>query len=264
MGKYLQVAKITFKSQIVYKYDVYIGVGLSFIRVLLAYVMWSAIFTNKKEIGGFTLGSMITYYIIGSFLKRLDCSDSMLWQLSGEIREGLFTKYLTKPLNPLGYFIASSFSKSTFVFGINLFAAIICSFIFKNYLVLPISLNFVFCGLAINFLGLIFLVLFSYFIAILSFKFIEIGPFNMIKNNIVEFLTGTLIPLSLLPIWLQNSMQLFPFYYIYYLPAMLFIGRKSEEIPMAIIILLFWNITIFLLDIKLYKRLIKSYQGVGI
>ncbi|HEY5561514.1 MAG TPA: ABC-2 family transporter protein [Clostridiaceae bacterium] len=264
MKKYFEVVIITFKAQIAYRFDVFIGVIVSFLRVILAYIMWSAIFLDKKEVGTFTLSMMITYYIASSFLKRLDCSDSILWQLSGEIREGQFTKYLLKPIEPIWYFVASSFSKTVFILGINLFAACICTLIFHNYFVLTVNLHLLFWGMGINILGLVFLVLFSYSIAILSLKFIDIGPLNMIRNNIVEFLTGTLIPLSLLPIWIQNAMKLFPFYYIYYLPVMLFIGRKEEEIPVALATLLFWNMLILFVDLKLYKGLIKSYEGVGI
>ena len=52
MKKYFEVARATFKAQIAYRYDVFIGVIVSFFRVILAYIMWSAIFLDKKEIGG--------------------------------------------------------------------------------------------------------------------------------------------------------------------------------------------------------------------
>ena len=78
MKQYLEVAKITFKSQLVYRFDVIFGVLLSFIRVLLAFTLWGALFQNRRQIGGFTLPAMITYYIIMAFFRRVASGLCML------------------------------------------------------------------------------------------------------------------------------------------------------------------------------------------
>ena len=66
----------------------------------------------------------------------------------------------------------------------------------------------------------------NYFLGILAFKFQEIRMFLMIKGNIVAFITGTLVPLVLLPQGIVSAMRFFPFYYVTYLPSMLLIGKK--------------------------------------
>ena len=263
MKKYLEVAKITFKSQIAYRFDVMIGVLLSFARILLALILWSVLFKGRNEIGGFSFQMMITYYIMMTFLRRLDTTDSMVWQLSSEIREGQFTKYLVKPIKPLGYFMVACFSKTAFVFGINLIATILYVFIFKKFFLIHPKMTAYIGAVFVGLLGLNFLILFNYFIAILSFKFLEIGAFNMIKNNMLEFLTGALIPLALVPLWLQNGMRLFPFYYVYYLPAMLFMNYEIARIPEALIVLVIWNGLMFLVVSGTYGILQRKYEGVG-
>jgi ABC-2 type transport system permease protein len=264
MKQYLEVAKITFKSQLAYRFDVIFGTGLSFFRILLAFVLWGALFQNKQQIGGFTLPMMITYYIIMSFFRSFDTTDSMVRQFSSEIREGQFTKYLVKPMKPLWYFTISCYSKTAFVLGINLAVTCFYALLFQNYFLSQFNITSCISGIFIGLLGLNFMILLNYLIAVLSFKFLEIGAFHMIKDNILEFLTGALIPLALLPLWFQNGMRCLPFYYIYYLPAMLCMNREMERIPEALAVLIVWNILMILVVTLVYGVLRKEYEGAGL
>ncbi len=264
MKKYLGIASITLKSQLVYRFDLIAGVGFSFIRVLLAFILWNTLFQHKHQIGGFSLPAMITYYIMVSFFQRLDTTDSMVWQFSGEIREGQFTKYLVKPIRPLWYFSVSCFTKTFFILGINLITTTLVALLFQKYFIIQFNTTAWFCGLLINLLGLSFLILLNYCIAILSFKFLEIGFFYMIKNTIMEFLIGVMIPLTLLPLWLQKGLQFLPFYYINYLPAMLIMGRETDKILQALLVLVIWNGLMLLAVSLFYDVLRKEYEGVGV
>ena len=264
MRKYMEVAKITFKSQLAYSFDVILRVILSFARIFLAFILWSAVFKERGEIAGFSFSMMITYYIITSYLRRLDQSDSIVGQLGGEIREGHFTKYLVKPVKPLWYFIFLSYSKTAFMFGINIAATLAAALIFRSYFIMPLTGASILGAAALNLLGLNFMILLNYFVAILSFRFVDIWAFNMIKNHIIDFLNGTLLPLALLPAAMQGIMKLFPFYHIFYLPAMVYMGYRTNELPAAFIILAVWNVIMLVVNIVTYKSLKSSYEGVGI
>lgn len=264
MKKYLEVANITLKQQIAYRFDIAFGVVLSFLRIILAFILWGILFKDRNEIAGFTYKMMITYYIVMSFLKRLDTTDSIVRQLSVEIREGMFTKYLTRPINPFWFFTFSTYSKSLFIFGINLAATIMYILVFKQYIILHTNFYACLSAIVIFLLGINFLISLNYFIAVLSFKFIDIDAFNMIKNNFMEFLMGALIPLGIMPIWLQAIMKYFPFYYVYYLPARLFMNLGGSEVPMAILVLISWNLAMYFLMNKVYKTLLIRYEGVGL
>lgn len=264
MKKYIETAKVTFKSQIVYRFDVMISIVLSILRIVLAFVMWSVLFKGKNYIAGFTFNMMITYYIAVSFFSKLDKSDSIVWQLSSEIREGQFSKYLVKPVNPLAYFICQSLSKTAFILIIDAVVTSIFGIVFNKYIAISLNMEALLCALLISFLGLMFLVLMNYFIGILSFKFVDIGALNMIKNTVFELVTGTFIPLILFPAWIQNGMKLLPFYYVYYYPAMLVIKGKMEMLPLAFAVLITWNLLLLGVISRTYRTLRKKYEGVGV
>lgn len=264
MKKYFEIAKITFKAELAYRFDLIIGILLSVCRIILSFILWSALFNGKSEIAGFSFKMMITYYIIISFFSKLDMSDSIVNQLSSEIRQGKFSKYLVQPVSPLWYFISSTCAKTVFIFSISGVVTGIFAVIFNKYLIFNTNLLMILTAFFINILGLIFLMLLNYFIGILSFKFYDIWVFNMIKNNIFEFITGTFIPLALFPAWIQSGMKLFPFYYIYYYPSAMIVTGDNQNVLLAITVLISWNIFMFATIKISYKALRKKYEGVGI
>lgn len=88
--------------------------------------------------------------------------------------------------------------------------------------------------------------------------------FQMIKDNLVLFLTGGLIPLSLLPAGLGLAMRFLPFYHVTYLPTMLLMGRNTSELGLGFIVLAVWNLAFLLINRATYQRLRTLYDGVGI
>lgn len=264
MKKYIEIGKITFKAELAYRFDVFVGILLSIFRILLSFILWSALFQGKSEIGGFTLNMMVTYYIVISFFSKLDTSEGVVNQLSSEIRQGKFSKYLVQPLKPLCYFVSSNYAKTVFIFFISGFVTVIFFLVFNKYLVFNTSFFMVLIALLINLLGLNFLMLLNYFIGILSFKFYDISAFNMIKQSIFEFICGTFIPLALFPEWIQGCMKLFPFYYIYYYPAAMLVTGDNNENFLAIAVLIFWNIFMFSVIKVVYKILRRKFEGVGV
>ncbi len=264
MKQYLETIKITFKAQMAYRFDVIFGALLSFGRIALAYILWSAIYSGRSEIAGFSFSMMLTYYIITSFFNRLNMSESMIYQISLEIREGQFAKYLVKPMNPLLFFMASCYAKTLFILSVNCAATIVFGLIFNEYFLVPDALSII-RSLIICVLGLNFTILLNFLIAIMSFKYMDITGLNIFKAAVLEFLSGMLIPLSLLPVWLQNGMKFFPFYYTVYYPALLFLNnRGTDEFYTSFAIMIFWNIIMIIAAHFTYCHLRRKFEGAGI
>lgn len=264
MKKYFETAKVLFKAQLAYRFDIVISMIFTISKIMLAYVLWGAIFGKQNVISGFTFNSMLSYYILSSFITQLDQSSGTGWQIADEIRNGSFSKYIIKPIRIFGYFTAQTAGVSAFLLSFNLIAAVIWIFIFRVDFVIIGSGWHILSAAVLILLGLLFMMQLNYFIGILAFKFLDTGIFMMIKDNIVQFVTGSLIPLALLPSGIIKIMTFFPFYYVSYLPAMLLLGRNGNEIISGIIILLSWNVAFGLLNSITYKRLKSRYDGVGI
>lgn len=113
-------------------------------------------------------------------------------------------------------------------------------------------------------LGLLFMALLNYFLGILTLKFEEISIFLMIKDNLSAFVTGAVIPLALLPEGLTAGMRFLPFYYVTYLPSMLFIGKCKEEAITGLSVLGVWCIVFVIINQVTYEHYRIKYDGAGI
>ncbi len=103
----------------------------------------------------------------------------------------------------------------------------------------------------------------NYLVATLAFKYVEIAGFYYISQNIIDFLSGAIIPLFLLPNTVINIVKFLPFYYTLYFPASIYLGENLNEIYPAIAVITCWNIGLYILNQLLYSRLIRFYEGVG-
>lgn len=264
MRKYIEVAKILFKAQITYRFDVAMTVLFTVSKILFAYILWGAIFGQNKTVAGFTFPMMLSYYIISSFLSQIEMSDGVSGEISGRINGGTFSKYMVIPANTQGYFIAQTFGAMAFYLLFIFAATVVWVFLFRIEFFITSSIPLILAAVFMVILGLLFMIQLNYFLGILAFKFLDIGIFLMIKGNIVSFVTGALVPLALMPQGIVSAMRFFPFYYVTYLPSMLLIGKNEEEAFIGIVTLAVWLLVFTLLNRFTYNKMRVIYDGVGI
>ncbi|MCC0782504.1 ABC-2 family transporter protein [Clostridioides sp. ES-S-0108-01] len=262
--KYYEIAKINFKLQLIWRFDVAVNMMFTIVKILFAYILWKAIFGENNLISGFTFNSMLSYYIISSFLSGIDMSRSTSEEICNRVKIGTFSKYMIIPIDIQNYFFSKNFGMTFFYLAFNMLSAFVWIFIFRIDFAFTSNPVQILISILMIVLGLIFMMQLHFFIGILSFKFIEISFFRMIVDNMTEFVTGTMIPLVLLPETVVTIMKLFPFYYTTYLPSMLLIGRNSNEAIQGLIIIALWVISFFIINKIIYKRMRVLFDGVGI
>lgn len=264
MHKYYEIAKIYIKSQLAWRADVVFHIMFTMTKILFAYLLWGIIFGNRTEVAGFSFHSMLSYYIISSFLAQIEMSDGISGEISARIRNGTFSKYMVIPVNIEKYFIAMEAGVVAYYGVFQFLAAFVWVFIFQIQFVFTKNLIIVFCAFIMILLGLLFMVQLNYYLGILTLKYQEISTFLMIKNNIVAFVTGGIVPLILLPEGIISGMKLFPFYYVTYLPSMLLIGRSEEEAVSGMVIIFSWCVLLQVLIKLTWENYRRKYDGVGI
>lgn len=263
-NKYFQVAKITWKSMVAYQADTWLGAAVSGFRVLLSFLLWTAIFAGRSEVGGYTLPMMVTYYLVASMLSRLQNQDGLAWQLATEVREGSFSKYLVHPVSVIGYFLGAGFGRWSYLLLVNGAALVAWALAFSRWLVFPVSTSNLLWLILIVPLGGLFMLLLNHTIALLSLKYQDITGMMILKGSLIEFLSGALIPLNLLPAALTGALTYTPFYYVVYYPASLVLGQQSQPPLFAALVLLVWCAAFFTISQRWYDHARKHYEGVGI
>lgn len=269
MRKYVQTAVLSFKAQIVWRFDTAMTMALCLFQILFAHILWGALFAGRQYIAGFTRESMMAYAVVSAFLTQLDLSGGVSGEISARMRDGTFSKYMVLPMNTQGYFLAHTAGAAGYYLIFDLLAAGLWMALFRVSWPVPRDAGLLLLTALMVVMGLSFMVQLNYLLGILVLKFENIGIFLMIKSNLALFLTGAMIPLALLPQGVQAACRVFPFYYVTYLPAMLVIGRFAEESArgaalQGVAVLSLWLAGVTALNTALYERLRVRYDGVGI
>lgn len=263
LRKYIKIFSITFKESMAYRFDTFTGALISFVKIYLAFILWTAIFDGKTIIGGYTFSMMLTYYIVMIFLERMGKSEVIIWETAEEVRAGTFTKYITRPVKHFYYALFRSLSKGAFNGVIDLMAFTVWILIFRNDFVLPTNPLTYLNTVAFAALGLITTMQVHYLIALISFKTVSIaGPYFLVKN-FMDFAAGGFVPLMLLPLGLQHFLSYTPFYYTLYYPVSIFLEQEVSGLLKAVIVIGIWNILLYCFRLWYYKKMIRLYEGVG-
>lgn len=264
MRKYIEVAKIMFKAQMAYRFDVVMTMLFTITKILFAYILWGAIFDQNEVVGGFTFSMMLSYYIISSFLAQIEMSGSVSAEVSERIHSGMFSKYMVIPAGVNSYFLAQTIGKIAFYFIFVGGITIVWMFVFGVGSAVTGSMMMILAAVVIMVLGLLFMMQLNFLLGMLAFEFQDISFLLIIKDNLVAFVTGGLVPLVLLPQGIVAVMKWFPFYYVTYLPAMLMIGKNGDEALTGMITLSIWLVVFAVLNKVVYEKMRVIYDGVGI
>jgi len=264
MRKYVEVAKILFKAQLAFRFDVAMTALETLGRVLFAWLIWGAVFIGRDTVGGFTLQAMILYYVVSSFLASLDLSWGVSGEVSERIRGGTFSKFMVIPSNPQLHFLAQTMGTTAFYALFALPVAIFSGFLFgADTLVLsPIP---IFIGVIMIPLGMIFITSYHFFIGLLAFKFQDVSFFRHLQGSIIQFAQGAMVPLILLPVFVLNILNVLPFPHMIFTPTMLITGNMgTEEGLYSLGVLALWTIVMLVVSQITYNRLRIKFDGVGV
>lgn len=265
LKKYTAVFLLSFKMQIVWRFDVAMTMVATTFRILAASILWSAVFNGEETVGGLTLQGMLSYYVVCSFISSLDFSYNISGEVSHLIKNGRFSGHMVTPMNPMGFFTSMTAGESAFHLAFNGLAAALCVWLLRINVIItanPVNLAL---GLVMALLGLGFMAAYHYFIGMLTFKFTEISFFLHVQSNIISFVTGTMVPLSLLPDRFLQILRLLPFTHVVYTPVMLLTGQTGTGTGLqGLSVLAIWTAAMVFLGQYGYRRLRIKYDGVGI
>lgn len=264
MRKYREIMRVYLKTQLVWRADVVFHMLFTVGRILFAWLLWGMIFGERNTVADFTFHSMLSYYIVSSFLTELEMSKGISGEISARIRNGTLSNYMVMPVSMEGYFAAMEAGVVLFYLFFDLAAAGVWVFLFRIRFVFAQSAAVLLCALLMTLMGLFFMVQLNFFLGILTLKYEEISTFLMIKDNLAALVTGSIVPLVLFPEPIVQVMRMLPFYYVTYLPSMLFIGRCADEAVRGLVILGGWCLLMQGIILITWRKYRRRYDGVGI
>ncbi|MCC6235879.1 MAG: ABC-2 family transporter protein [Verrucomicrobiales bacterium] len=266
MGKYAHVINIGIQSTLVYRVNFVVRALFGLIPLFSLILLWRAIYEGASgpQVGGYTLGEVITYYLMVNVVVALTSVTEDDWQIAADIRDGRISQFLLKPIDYLRYRLCL-FAAGRLVYTA---AALIPTALFlwtqREHLQLPPSPTHAAAfGVALVLTALLQFFI-SYTMALLAFWVLEVATFIFILFAFEYAAGGHLFPLDMLPPAIQQALQFTPFPYMLYFPVQVYLGRATPaEIGQGLVVQALWVAVVYLLARAVWARGVKHYSAVG-
>lgn len=222
---YWEVIRIRFLAMLAYRVNYYSGIIIYTLNIGVYYFLWTAVYGGASSLNGMTAVQMSTYVAV-SWMARAFYYNNLDNEIASEIREGAVAVQLIRPYQYLLVKGAQGFGEG--LFRLLLFSIpgmMVVSFVFP--IELP-AVGMVWLKFVLSmFLGFLINVQINLLVGILTFFFLNNRGLLRAKRNIVDLLSGVIVPISFYPEWAQAILTWLPFQAISYLPSMILVKGLS-------------------------------------
>lgn len=264
---YLPFVNAGMQETTTYRVDWIFMIAGNVLGCFVSYFIWNAVFLSSQSdtINGFTISQMIVYIFL-MFLASTLISSGGTYDIAEEIRDGSIAMRVLKPISYNSTFLFQELGNKILTTFILVIPIVVGIEIFRTNLLETIQFSFL--NLLLYFLSSIFAYLINFFFNI-CFGFIAfitkyLWGANMIKNCIVGFLSGAMIPFSFFPEAIEKLFLFLPFASLNYTPVMIYMDvYKGVDILYYFCLQVLWMLFFWGLSKLLWKIAIKrlSIQG---
>lgn len=264
---YLPFASNQIKRQMAYKGAFYLFILCTLFGSFINYYLWMAIYGSSSSgtLGGLTQGEMVIYV----FMSYITASLVMIGiseDVSQDVVKGTVAMNLIKPINyrmsliftALGSMCYRFFAPCVFVWaGLEIYRVQVLGL----EVVSPV--NFILYIVSLGFSFMIY-TLFDFCFGMIAFFTTYIFGISMVKEALLSFVTGQLIPLSFFPKVVQKVFDFMPFSSMVYSPVMIYLGKYSgNELGFVLARQVIWVVILYALGSFIWKRVTKRLIVLG-
>jgi ABC-2 type transport system permease protein len=233
-------AAISTKRVMAYPLGFWIRLVVLFIMMAVTVYFWRGVYFGQATLGGLNLRQTLNYMMLAQIVFPL-LQASLIGRFGSLLREGQLAIELLRPADfqlqnfaeqQIGTWIAlvqqlPLFGVAWLLFGLELPADP------KVWIAFTVSL----------FLGQAILLFFDWIFACLAFYTTDVTGFDIVRYAVTDILSGRLVPLAMMPGWLQAVAYSFPFAQAISVPVSLLSGIiPLTDLPRIWLIQVIWLI----------------------
>jgi ABC-2 type transport system permease protein len=243
MRKYIEFARVQMQVHAAYSAWFWANTFSVLLRMLVIYFFWRAVYSNRSEIEGMSFDGMITYIIIAMFLQMFVSGVGR--ELAHTIKDGNVAIELMRPYHLITRLIAMDIGDKVIYFIRGALPLGILAFVFMD-VSLPATWQSGILFLLSALMGIWIGTFFDLLIAILAFWTINLWGLEVMKEAVVSFFSGALVPLILFPEWFQTVSLFLPFQAMVYVPVAIYTGiLTGSEAWLAVGSQIIWAVLLF-------------------
>lgn len=271
MGKslkiYLPFASNELKRQMAYRGAFYLFILISLFGSFISYYLWMAIYgsAGQARLGGMSQDEMVVYVFmvyVTSSIVTISISD---W-VSDDVVKGTVAMNLIKPIDyrlslvsrALGDMIYRFLAPGVFIWiGLEIYKVKVLGMV-------PVKMSGVLLYLLSCLMSFLIYVLFDFCFGMIAFFTTYIFGLLMVKEALLSFLTGQLIPISFFPEAVQRIFDFLPFSSMVYTPVMIYLGKYTgKTLGFMLLRQAAWVVILYVLGSLIWKKVTKRLVVLG-
>ena len=239
----------------------WIGLVLSIISMAILVFFWNAIYADTSSIAGLELNQTLQYILL-AFIFRPLTNNNLVWEFGSNLREGTIVHHLLRPINFQGMNYAQSLGSLVTELTLQIPMAIAAILFFGLRLPhdLPTWVAFLISAL----LGYTVMFFFNWFLACFTFYTTEIWGLGVLIEGMTFFLSGALVPIVMMPVWLQNIVLAVPFAQALAVPVSLLTGiTPLSQAPQVWLTQILWIFGMWIVSTIFFRIAIRKITVQG-
>jgi ABC-2 type transport system permease protein len=258
---YAAIAAMVPKEYLAYNLWVWAEFVVQVLAMFIYVYFWRAIYANAETLGGLSLSQTINYILLARVVMPA-VESRLIFRFGFLIRNGQVAVELVRPID----FQTRNFVEQLAglaVFLVQKLPLLLIAVLFFG-LQLPADplmwLAFV-ISLVLGYSALFF---FDWAFACLAFYSTETWGLSMVRVGVAQFFSGALVPLAMLPAWLQQAAAVMPFAQALFVPVSFLSGvYRLADAPRLWAIQLAWLAGMWALSRWVFNIAIKKVTVQG-
>lgn len=258
---YAAFAAVVPKTFLAYTIWVWMEFVVQIVWLTVMSFFWRAVYADQALLGGLSFAQMLNYILLAQVLSPLLQGDTIFF-FGHIVREGKVVIELLRPIDFQGRMYAENLARSATVLALKLPLLLVAVLVFGLRLPLDplIWLSFLLALL----LGNAVLFCFDWIFACAAFYSTETWGLSVVREGLATFFSGALVPLALMPGWLQAVANAMPFAQALYAPVGLLSGLiPLESAPQIILAQLAWLVGLLLLSRLVFRLAVRKVTVLG-
>ncbi len=261
MKKYLSIFTITLQEIFAYRLNMVMWRIRQIFVFLVPFFIWRAVLGSGGSIYGYSFAGIMTY-LFGTTILRSLVMGSRTIDLGWMINSGNLTIPLMRPFSIFHFFFIRDLADKLFNLSFILVEIPLILFLLHPPVFLQTNL-IILLYTACSILLAIFLYFFiNTIFGSLGFWSRDVWAPRFLLMVIMEFATGAMFPLDMLPSIWQKIMLFTPFPYLLYIPLKLYLGHDQNTV-MYLGIGFIWTLVLGCLAHLVWRKGIRAYESEG-
>ncbi len=258
---YGAIAAMVPKQQLAYSLWMWVQFLVQIFSMTIFVYFWRAIYAGTSTLGGLNLKQTINYILLAQILMPI-VETRLIFEFGFLIRHGGIANALLRPLDFQGHYYVETMA-SLAIFAIQRLPLLVIAWLFFG-LQLPTDL-ITWCVFLISLtLGASILFLFDWIFASFAFYSTETWGLSVVRVGVATFFSGALIPLTMMPTWLQDIAAALPFAQTIFVPVSFLSGiTPIASAPQVWLVQFAWLVGLLLVSRWVFSRAVRQITVQG-